>query len=337
MSKLRGEDVIIGLGAENPGARGTKVTPQIWLPARKPAQVDPIVEKTLIKETRGTKIASTGSEIQQKRVEGDIEFNVRSESIGFILKSLLGKVESALKAGETVVYEHTFTVLAEDPQHPTLTLGLSQPNVQDFNMPNCVVSSLELNVAVDDLVNAKASFIGKTEATETSYSPSEATDDDYFRQYDVTVKIADDVAGLAAANAMELKEFNLTIANNARPDFNIGSLTPSDILALVIEPTGSFMSDVENTDLHDVYVAGTYKAMQVTLNRADVEIGSASTPKLVITMPKVSFEKWAPDRPIDDIVTENIDYQAHYDSAEAYAVKVVVTNKREDYLAADES
>ena len=62
-------------------------------------------------------------------------------------------------------------------------------------------------------------------------------------------------------------------------------------------------------------------------------LGTASTlyPEITITMPKVSFEDWTPDRPLDDIVTENISYNAHYDTTEGHAIEITVNNEQATY------
>lgn len=333
----RGEDIVVGVGVEE--TRGTPAAPQIYVPARSPSGIQPALEKTIIKETRGTKIASNASEITQSRAEGDLEFNVRVESVGFILKSLLGSAESAAKGGESGVYEHTFGTLLNDPEHPSLTLSLSQPANQDYQYPLALASSIEMKVTPDDLINAVVNFIAKKEQEKSGakFSPAFVSRDYYFRHQDVEIKIADTVDDLAAADPLSTKEFSLSIANGARVDQNISEFNPGNVLGLVLEPKGSFVGNLADKSLHDIFVAGTYKAMQITLERSDVTIGSASHPTIVITLPKVSFEKWDADRPIDDIVTEKIEFTAHYDEDEAKAIEIVVTNERVDYDSEESS
>jgi len=330
MPYLLGESVNLGVGQE--GTRGTPVAPQDWIAGRTPTGVRPVVDKVLIQETRAVRTTSKGSEIIQQYVEGDLEFNVKNGSIGHFLKSLLGSVSSALVGGETVVYEHEFSLLLNDPQNPSLTLALSQPNgFQDYKYALCLVSSLELNTPVDDLVNATVEFIGADETTNANYSVAFSADDYLFRNHDVTIKIAADVAGLAAAQPLKVKEFSLSLNNSARTNQNIGELTPSDVLALLLEITGSITVDYTGETFHDIYVAGEYRAMEVTMVRDDITIGVLSNPSVTFILPKVSFETREPDRPIDDIVTEPLDFTAHYDDDEASAVSVVLINEVEDY------
>lgn len=336
---LRGEDVVIGVGGE--GTRGTGVMPQAFIPGRTPSGIAPVLEKTAIRETRGTKVASHASEITQKRAEGDLEFNLRVESIGYILKSLFGQVASVAKAApNTSVYDHTFSILPNDPEHPSITVGLSQGGtLPDYEYSLALVSALTLEMTPDDLIKATISMLASKETEKAGgyYTPAFASTDLYFRHQDITVKIAANVAGLGAATAMKLKNMKIEIPNGARVDQNISELNPGNVLATTFEPKGSFELDYQNEDLHDVFVGGTYKAMQISISRADSTIGSSAHPGLVITFPKISFEKWQPNRPIDDVVREAIDFVAHYDETTSKAVDAVLTNLIPDYDAESES
>lgn len=331
MTYILGESVNVGVGVEN--TRGTGVAPQIWIPGRTPSGINIVMDKTLVKETRRTRITSEGSEAVMKRAEGDLEFNVRNNSIGYLIKSLLGTVESAPASGESAVYEHEFTIDKDDPQNPSLTVALSQPNQQDYEYPLMVVSSLELRTPVDDLVNATVNMIAQKESEHADYTVEFPENDYYFRNYEVTIKIADTLAGLDAADAMKVKEFTLSIANNARPNQNIGDLNPDDVIGLLVEITGSMTLDYVDKDMHDIYEAGTYKAMRIEMVRDDVTIGYAENPRMTIDLAKVSFESYENDRPIDDIVMENIGFQAHYDVDDVEPITVTLINETADYIA----
>ena len=336
MAYLMGEQIQIGVGRE--GTRGTAVAPQAWIPARTPTGISTVTERATIRETRGTGIMSQGVEIVNSRAEGDLEFNVRNTSIGYILASLLGAPVSA-QEGSTGAYTHTFTRQTSGPQFPSLTLGLSQAGTfQDYQYPLGVVNSLELRTPVDDLVNATVNFVAKQENEVSAYTPAfDETADILFRNHDIIIKIANDVSGLDAATGICLKELTLNIANNTRPNVCIGGANPSDIFSLITEITGSFVADYEDSDYYDIFKEGTYKAMRITMERDDLPVlGTASTlyPLVQIDLPKVSFEGYTPDRPIDDIVMENIEFTAHYDTDEAEAITVLVHNEQATYAAA---
>lgn len=329
MSYLKGEDINLGVARET--VRGTPEAPTAWVPGRTPTGVRVQVEKTQIRETKGTSMNSQGSVINQKRAEGDLEFNVRNGSIGYFLLSLLGKVTSQA-AGDG--YEHVFEVLTGNPQHPTLTLALSQAgSFQDYRYEKALVTSLELRTPVDDLVNATVNFIGVDEEGVSAYTPAYDSADYFFRHYDITIKIAANVAGLGAASALKVKEFTLTMNNNGRVNQNIGELNPGDVFGLIHEIGGSMKLDYQDETHHDIFVNNTYKAMSITLVRTDIEIDNSPlvNPKIEIILPKISYSAWSPDRPIDDIVSEDIEFMAHYDDDEAKGIEVTVYNEIANY------
>lgn len=326
MSFIKGEDINIGIARET--VRGTPESPSTFIPGRTPTGIREVVEKTPIRETRGTGMASQGSVLVQTRSEGDLEFNVRNGSLGFLLLSLLGKVTTSANG---TAYDHLFEILTGNPQNPTLTLALSQLGMQDYEYKKAICTALEIRTPVDDLVNATATFMGVGEATHADYTVAFPSDDYYFRHYDVVIKIATNVAGLGAATAMGVKEFSLSLANNGRVNQNIGELTPSDILALMVEVGGKLKMDYQDETMHDMFIAGTYKAMSITLTRSDVTIATSVNPKVVFVLPKVSLENLNPDRPIDDIAGLDIDFTAHHDETTGYGIQATLTNNTANY------
>lgn len=329
MAYLKGEDINLGIARET--VRGTPEDPSTFIPARVPAGIRQIVDKVQIRETKGTGMVSQGSAMVMKRSEGDLEFNVRNQTIGFFLLSLLGKVTTSAAGA---AYSHLFEILTGNPQYPTLTLALAQLGQQDYEYKKAICTALEIRTPVDDLVNATASFVGVGEATHADYTVAFPSTDYYFRHYDVTIKIATDVAGLSGASALSVKEFNIKIANNGRVNQNVGELTPGDVLALMLEVNGSLSIDYSGETYHDIYAAEAYRAMSITLARTDIDIdsgGGTVNPTLEIVLPKVSFTNLTPDRPIDDIVTDGIDFMAHHDDTLGYGIRVTAKNNLANY------
>jgi hypothetical protein len=327
-----GDSIILGVGIE--ATRGEAVAPQVYIPSRTPSGIISTIDKKLVEETKATKFESYGSEIVQQKAEGDLEFNLRYESIGYLLLSLLGSVSSAAKASPNqAVYDHTFSVLSNNVQNPTLTLSL-QKSIQAYAYPNALVGKLEINIKPDDLVVAKSSFIAKSESEISQLSPSFSSSDRYFRQQDCVVKIASSLSGLDAADPINLKELNLSIENTAKEDEVIGSLNPADILALRMKIEGKLSGNYTSKTNYDVFRGGSYKAMRIEMTRNDITIGSNQHPKLRIDLPKISFEKYDQKRELDDIVSEEINFKAHYSETDAKGIIVVLTNTQTGYVPA---
>lgn len=330
MGYLKGEDINLGVARES--TRGTAEIPAAWVPGRTPTGVRAMVEKTQIRETKGSGINSQGSTVVQKRSEGDLEFNLRNGSIVYFLLSLLGKITTA--SNGTGAYDHTIEVLTGNAQYPTITIALAQNGQQDYEYEQVLVNSIELRTPVDDLINATVGFIGTKEATHADYTPSFSSDDYFFRHYDADIKIAANVAGLAAADALKVKEFALSINNSGRVNQNVSELNPGDVLALILEITGSMKIDYNGETHHDIYTNNTSKAMSITLKRTDIDIDTGAgtvNPSITITLPNITYTGYTPDRPIDDIVSEDIEFMAHFDDSESEAIKVVVQNEVSSY------
>lgn len=336
MSYLKGDSVNMGVGMEDPTHRGTFVDPQIWIPAKTPSGIIPVIAKVPIKETMATGVDSEGSEIVKKGVAGDLAVNVRSISIGYLLKSLLGSVAAPSEV-ESGVYKHTFTLLANNPVHPSLSLALSQPSIKDYEYTLAIISKLVLNTPVDDLVNAVASFVASKEAEHTgTFSPlfacSGGSADFLFRHQDVTIEFAATLAAMTGTGA-SLKEFGLTLDNKSRDNQNIGELNPGDILALLLGITATIKADYESVaNYHDIFEDGSSKAMRIIIENTDVTIGAESHPKIQIDLSKVTYEGWTPDRPIEDIVTEGIELTGHFDGVTDHrAIQIELTNTQANY------
>jgi hypothetical protein len=330
MTLLTGDKINIGVGIENPSARGTVVTAQGWVPGRTPTGVDVSVEKVLMQETRQSGVKSQGSEIIMRSAQGSLEFNLRSETIGYLLKSLLGACSSTVIDGS--YKKHAFSLLTSSPQFPSLTLSLSQAgSFQDYTYKNALVKSLEIKTPVDDLVNAVAEFIATDETASAGHTVTYSDSDYLFRPQDVSIKIAATVANLAAAQAINVKDFGIKIDNMAKPERHLGSVTPTDVLASLLDVSGNLTLNYADTTYHEIFKGGTYKAMEITICRTDKDLGTTDYPKLVLTMPKVSIEKLEQDRSLDALVTDQLEFVAHYDEDEEYAITADLYNTVADY------
>lgn len=332
MSYLKGEDINIGIGMEDPAARGVFVTPQNFIPGRTPTGINADIVKALMKETMGSGMASQGAEVVQRKALGDLEFNVRNESIGYILKSLLGKCVSTVK--ETTAYDHVLTVLTGDAQYPSLSLALSQLGFQHYAYNGALATKLSIKTPVDDLVNATAEFIALDEAEHADFTPAFQADDYIYRPQDITIKLATNLAGLDAANAINVKEFSIDLSNAGKPQHCLGSVSPSDNLAGILEAVGNMILDYADDTYHDLVKNGTYQAMRIELQRSDITIGATSHPTIRIDLSRVSFDSNNPDRPIDDVVKDNLSFTAHGTIDSSEPIEITITNEMVDYLKA---
>jgi hypothetical protein len=73
--------------------------------------------------------------------------------------------------------------------------------------------------------------------------------------------------------------------------------------------------------------------MQITMTRPDVTIGVSTNPSVTIELPKISFETYDQDRPMDDILGEGIGFASHYSLSDALGIRVTVRNTQANYTS----
>ena len=332
MAYTMGEKINLGLGLQEVGDVENAVEPQIWIPGRAPTTLRPEVDKTLIRETRATRANSQGSVITSQRGVGNIEFNFRVISIGYILYNLLGKCESeSLGDG---VYKHTFTINQDDVFFNLLTAALSRPGGQDYTYPGTQGGNLTIRTPQDDLLNATLDFGAIKRETASDYTVDFDENDHYFRNHDVEIKIADTIEDLAGATAADLNSLEQAINNNRDFRQGLGRRHPRKMYTKLFEITGRMELDREDENYEDIFYNNESKAMRVTYTRDDKDIGGGKNPKIQITYPLITFSGFEPNRPLDDVEQQTIDYTAHADN-EGNQFEIVIENTQPSYEPAE--
>lgn len=330
MPLVRGENYAMGVAQE--ATRGTFVAAQDYVRTREPVGVQTVVEKTDIQETKVTGMNSQGQVVTRTRVEGEAAFNLRNRSIGYLLKSLLGGISSATEPGESAVYRHTITL---DPAvlQPSLALSLAKGDFDHKEVNGAIVSRLGLTFPVDDVVNGTATIMGRSETTASDFTPAFASDDHLFPHQNVTVKVAEDVASLSGATPLVLTESSIELDRQSRERQSISSVSPEDFIARLLTVTGSLNFEKEDDTYRDLAISNASRALQFSIVNDAQTIGTASNPELTITLPNVTFTT-TENRPLDDVVTEELTFTAHYDDSEAAGITVSLVNEKDNYDAA---
>lgn len=320
----------MGVGVES--TRGTFAAAQDYVRTREPVSVQTVVDKVDIKETKVTGLNSQGQVVTRTRAQGEAAFNLRYRTIGYMLKSLLGGAGNAVEAGETVVYRHTFTL---DPAilQPTLGLSLARGGFAHKEVNGAIVSRLGFNFPVDDVVNCTATIMGRGETTASNFTPAFASTDYLAPHQMVTVKIADVVGNLGAASPLVLTESSLELDRQSREKLSISSVAPVDFIARLLNITGSLTFEKEADTYRDLAIANTPRALQFSIVNTAQAIGVASNPSLTITLPNVTFTT-EETRPLDDVVTETLNFVAHYDDTTSQGITVSLVNEKANYNAA---
>ena len=273
---------------------------------------------------------SIGSTITKQWAEGSLKAPIGDKHFGLILLATLGSVSSGVHAGESIVYDHIFSV-QQGAQHQALSLFLEDPLAgQDYKHALGVISSLEITYEPGAFIGYKGNIRAKKGSTAT-LTPSLTTEGKFTHKH-FTFKIASNLAGLAVGSAIALKSLTLTITKNLEDDDVLGSITPNDFLNKQFTIEGKLEALWQNeSDFKTNTLAGTAKAIRLDLVNTDTTIGSAANPTVRIDLAKVTFTEITRPIQINEMVKQSVSFKAHYSTSDAKMITALITNLVSSY------
>lgn len=292
------------LGIAVEATRGTAVNPVFWVPWSTLSFKDTIEEA---REEQGMGIiADTDSKYVTMRMgEGDVEAQLYDKALGAILTGLIGASPST---GGSNPYTHTYT-LSNTNQHKSLSLYWKDPDRSDmFRL--AMVDSLQISVEPSGIVNYTVGFKSKVANEWTSQTANYTSLGNKFLHQHLQFRLASAVGGLSAATPISLKGLELTISKNTMFDSVMGTVEPEDILNQQLSVEGNITLNLEDDTYRDYMLNETYRAMEVYLFRS-------SSSSLQLRFPRVDFSEWEPDRTLNEIAKQQINFKANYDAANA--------------------
>ncbi len=157
MSKIIGSRLDFGVAKET--TRGTANAPSYWLRPMD-ISVDEKVMRSMDEGRRNLIEDSIDSQVVGKFAEGEFTVALRDKSLGLLFYNIFGAVSSAVKGGEAVVYEHTYTVYQSN-QHQSLCVHVKEANSgKDYAL--AMLDSMELSVELERHATAQFGFRAKT-------------------------------------------------------------------------------------------------------------------------------------------------------------------------------
>jgi hypothetical protein len=327
MSKFVGRLVKVGIARE--ATRGTEVAPSILVPFDSFSFDDKVVQP---RSTAGLGVLddSDGSFVVTKYGEGELGGELRDQSIGYFLYSLLGTCASAGVVDSS--YTHTFSVL-HTVTHPTLSMRVSDANTTEMYAMN-LLKELELTAALNEVVKVRAGFIGK-HGRFWGNSTLNATNENRFTKKHIVLKVAATRATLAAATALSVKSVRVTFNQNAVIDDVLGTATPEDVLNGPLSIEGEITLNYTDETWKNYMRDASTKAMSLAFTNTDAVIGAATRPSLTFIFPKVDFFDWKPNYSLGEVVTQGISFKAIRDVAnnEDNVYSATLVNAKQNYTA----
>lgn len=271
-----------------------------------------------------------GADVVKEYVDGDLKMPVTDKAIGLLLYATLGTVSTAANTPETGVYTHTLSVL-QDASHPTVSAYIDDPaSGQDYTHANCVITALELAAEAGKYAMLTVGMRGRKGVAAT-LTPA-ITSENIFRPQDVSLKQATNLAGLGAATAQAVRKVSIKFEANIEDDDVLSSTSPSDFYNKQFVVTGSLEAVYRNeSDFKQYALAGTARAIRLTLANTGVTIGATTNPKVQIDLAKCIFTEIAVNRGANDVVTQTLSFKAYYSTSDAQSVAATVVNTQSSY------
>jgi len=257
MTEYVGRKIAVGIARE--AVRGTaEATPEFWLRILAQNHKDK-VEYLHSQGATGTIIENSSAEVDKQWGEGGFDAEIDAESIGLLMLSLMGDVDSAASGDG---YLHTFDLDETSAEHQSLTIFTTEPG-RDVVYPLACLNTLSFNFERGKILDFSASFLSQTGAA--SSQTAAFTEQKHFRPKDFHFYLADDIAGLEAAQEVFLKTMSLEFNKNLEPDDVLGLESPRNFLNKTFSTTASINLLYEDDTYRTYFKAGTPKAMRIKI------------------------------------------------------------------------
>jgi hypothetical protein len=325
--KIIGRQENVGVALES--VRGTAVNPTYWLPWLD-LKVENKVKTVLNEQALGRIESSDGMAVVEKWSEAEIRGKLKDESFGLLLLSLFGTdTPAAQTAPNASVYDHVFSVL-QSASHPTLTLSHKSSN-DAVAYSNMLVESIRLAGKAGDYIYYTAKLVGKPSAAAV-LTPAYTAENDFVSTH-LTFKKATTQAGLAAAAAISIREFEIEITQNPLMEYVLGSVSPNDVLNQSFDIKGSVTLIHNDATFANLQNNETYNAFRFDLKNTGVTIGTSANPELKIDLHRCRVTDYERNMTLNNIVEEKFNFTAHYSLTDSKMATATLTNLEEDYSA----
>jgi hypothetical protein len=326
----KGIGKLFSFGVAKEATRGTaESSASYWIPWLN-LDIQERDNKVLDEASIGVIEDSVDQKIVKQWAEGKWDAPIGDKHFPLILLASLGTISSALKSGETAVYDHTITVV-QNAQHPSLTFFIDDPLTgADYKHALGVITSLEIKYELGKYLQYTANIKAK-KGTSATINPATTSENKFLPQH-LTFKLANNLAGLDTANAISLKSLSLKIEKNIEDDDVLGNIAPIDFLNKQFSIEGTLEAIWQNeSDFKTIALSGTPKAMRIDLVNSDVTIGNSSNPRIKIDLAKVIFKEITRPVTVGDIVKQTLAFKAHYSISDNKMVTILVNNTVASY------
>lgn len=324
MATIQGSTIEVKVSRET--VRGTAANTGKWVPKAEFTYNDR-AEYIREEASYGNIHAVMDGDVSKRMADGNLSSPVYSENVGYVLGAAFGSFPNPSSLGDGV-YSHTF-VPANNAQHQTLTIQRKDAN-EHLQFALSSVQSVEFNFQNDEYVSYSAELLGKSGTTTSGASTY--TVESKFRPQDVTVTIANTVAGLGAGTVVATEDLTLTIEKNVEDYQVLGSVELNDIHNNRFEYSGSMTILWNALTFKQLFTEGDKQAFRIRVENLSETVGSASAnPSLTLTIVPSLIEEWALEEGNDEVVRQTVGFTGVYDVATGNSINAVLINETASY------
>lgn len=260
----------------------------------------PVVEKVKDEPGLGRIEQTLDSDVVKRHSSGKVNLRLTKEFIGKVLVMIFGKAPSSSGSGP---YTHEFTIQNTN-NHVSYTVTVKDPIKGVLRYPYAMLKEANFDFAPDKIPTVALGMEASKEEG-TSATPSYSTTDAYFLPQHISVKFADSLAGLDAAEAFDVAQLQFNAMKNVDKYFNLGNEAPQNIPNQRMGFGGSVNSLYADSFLRDWAHNKVQKAMRINITNG--------TESIKFEFPKVSFEEWADESDNNAYMKNSVQFFAQYD------------------------
>lgn len=285
------------LGIARETSRGVAVAPAYWVTYNSISFDDKVVGVDS-EGAFGNIADSYENYVVKKYGEGEIEFDLDDKALGVILSGVAGVAPTS-----TGSYTHTYT-LSNTNNHQSLSLYVRDPNVAKMFRLS-MIDKFTIKIEPEGLVKCTVSFRSVGGQDWQLLTPDYTALGNKFIHPMLRFGMGANLAALPGT-PINLKNLEFSVSKNIEDFQDLGTATPSDILNKQLVVEGNFEIGMTDNTYRDYMLAGTNRAIEILLTYD-------ATHSLQIRCPKVRFANWEPNKGLNDIVSEKIEFKALYD------------------------
>jgi len=178
-------------------------------------------------------------------------------------------------------------------------------------------------------VKFSGNLIGRGGVADTK-SPTYSTSEYDFIGKEVTIKMADSLAGLTGATPVLATNFKFKFDNGSKANHCLGSLPPTEVLATKMSIEGSISKNFVDNSYETMFKNGTAKYIQIAIV-GDALLDATNHPQIILTLNKAQVTNWSPKGNAEDIITEDVDFKGYWNATDAKLFSLTLRNLTAGY------